>query len=208
MKAAPANRPKISKNRPQSQNIDERKNREVLKVNPTQCIWTDNDTNKKYLIDNKGSEPVYVNSVGQIPSRFALDVTGVKNYWERQKVVKSNTLAADQALAMKVEAPKSLVSVTKQRHQYYTPVQQKFYGYAQMPRQLGMPYQNQLEYQKLLKRHIDKGQMLQTFDFPATQGKMLNKKSEQTQQVLESYGTIPSNQRYGKRINLKLTMPD
>jgi len=26
--------------------------------------------------------------------------------------------------------------------------------------------------------------------------------------VLESYGTIPFNQRYGKRINLKLNMPD
>ena len=51
--------------RPQTQNKDERqKNRDVLKVNPTQCIWTDEDTNKKYLVNNKGSNPVYVNEVG------------------------------------------------------------------------------------------------------------------------------------------------
>ena len=51
-----------------------------MKVEPTQCIWTDIDTNKKYLIDNKGSDPVHVNNVGQIPSHFNLDVTGVINY--------------------------------------------------------------------------------------------------------------------------------
>ncbi len=51
-KGVPENRPKIEKNRPQSQNKDERQKREVLKVKPSQCIWTDNDTQKKYLIDN------------------------------------------------------------------------------------------------------------------------------------------------------------
>ncbi len=114
-------------------------------------------------------------------------------------------LAADQAQAMKVEKPKSLASVTKRRHQYYTPITQKFYGYAQMPRQLSMPYQNQQEYQKLLKRHVDKGQMLKTFDFPAKQGKELKSKTANTLATMQQYGTVPYNQRYGKRINLKLT---
>lgn len=49
--------------RPQTQQSkdDRQKNRDVLKVNPTQCIWTDDDTNKKYLVTNKGSNPVNVN---------------------------------------------------------------------------------------------------------------------------------------------------
>jgi len=35
-----------------------------MKVNPTQCLWQDYDTNRKYLIDNSGSEPVLVDNVG------------------------------------------------------------------------------------------------------------------------------------------------
>ena len=41
-----------------------------MKVEPTQCIWTDLDTNKRYLIDNRGSAPVQVNTAGQIPFHF------------------------------------------------------------------------------------------------------------------------------------------
>ena len=131
----------IEKKRPHTQAGDDRKKaRNTLKVEPTQCIWTDLDTNRKYLIDNKGSKPVYVNQVGQIPSRFNLDVTGVLRYKEWQGLASDDRLPQEQALAMKCETPKSLGNIQKKRHQYYTPIPQKFFGYAQMPRQMGMPY--------------------------------------------------------------------
>ena len=57
-----------------------------MKVEPTQCIWTDQDTGKRYLIDNKGSDPVRVNQIGQIPLRFNLGVTGTINYKQRQQL--------------------------------------------------------------------------------------------------------------------------
>ena len=83
--------------------------------------------------------------------------------------------------------------MTKRRHQYYTPVPQKFFGYSQMPRQQGLPYQNEQEYQKLLKRHIEKGQMLRTFDFPLKKGKEFEKKTDATEKTLSTYGVIASN---------------
>lgn len=72
------------------------------------CIWTDIDSNKRYLIDNKGGSPVFVNQVGQIPSRFTLGVTGVANYVTRDKMSKDERLPAEKALAIKYEKPKSL----------------------------------------------------------------------------------------------------
>lgn len=51
-----------------------------MKVEPSLCIWTDIDSNKKFLIDNVGSNPIYVNDVGQIPSRFSTGVTGFVNH--------------------------------------------------------------------------------------------------------------------------------
>ena len=113
-------------------------------------MWQDYDTNRKFLISNSGSDPVLVDNVGQIPSRFVADVTGVAHYVDRKKLVLDPRLSAEGALAMKVDEPKSLKNVTKRRHQYYTPVPQKFHGYSQMPRQLCMPYQNEPDYQKLL----------------------------------------------------------
>ena len=59
-------------------------NREVMQVEPTLALWTDLDTNKKYLVDNKGSSPVFVNQGGQIPSKFNLGVTGAINFQQRQ----------------------------------------------------------------------------------------------------------------------------
>ena len=58
-----------------------------MKVKPTQCLWQDFDNNRKYLINNGGSDPVLVDSVGQIPSRFVNDVTGVATYLDRQQLV-------------------------------------------------------------------------------------------------------------------------
>ena len=114
----------------------------------------------------------------------------------------------DEALAMKVEAPKSLTSVSRRRQQYYTPVPQKLHGYAQMPRQTVMPYQNETDYQKLLKRHMDRGQTLQSFDFPPTQGKQLRNKTEQTEAILYKYSSDAENKKFGVRMGLKLTKPD
>ena len=113
---------------------DRQKSRNTLKVAPTQCLWQDYDSSRKYLINNNGNDPVLVDGVGQIPSRFVNDVTGVADYLGRQQLVQDPRMKPDAALAMKVEAPKSLTSVTKRRHQYYTPVPQKLHGYAQMPR--------------------------------------------------------------------------
>ena len=101
-----------------------------MKVEPSQCIWTDLDTNRKYLIQNNGSDPVYVNQVGLIPSRFSQDVTGVLNYKKRQEFSMNDNLPADAALSVKCETPKSLSSINKKRNMYYTPVPQKFFGYS------------------------------------------------------------------------------
>ena len=76
-----------------SQQFRSRKNRDVLQVEPTQCIWSDNDTNRKYLITNKGGSPIFVNQVGQIPARFTRDVTGVLNYSQRQKASQNEQLS-------------------------------------------------------------------------------------------------------------------
>ena len=80
-------------------------------MEPTQCMWTDLDTNRTYLIDNKGSDPVKVNQVGQIPSCFNKDVTGVLNFSQRQNIVNDERLPADKGLSMKVETPKSLSNI-------------------------------------------------------------------------------------------------
>ena len=80
-------------------------------MKPTQCIWTDLDSNKKYMIDNKGNDPVYVNAVGQIPPRFNQDITGVSNYKQREVLSLDERCKQDQALAMKVETPKSLSNI-------------------------------------------------------------------------------------------------
>ena len=74
----------MKKSKTQTVGKDDRQaKRDAPDVKPTQCIWTDIDTNRKYLIQNKGNNAVYVNSGGQIPSRFNQDVTGVANYRER-----------------------------------------------------------------------------------------------------------------------------
>ena len=48
----------------------------------SQCLWTDLDTNKKYLIANQGGPDaaVFVNQGGQIPSRFTVNVSGWMGY--------------------------------------------------------------------------------------------------------------------------------
>lgn len=117
-------------------------------------------------------------------------------------------MKTDKALAMKVETPKSLASIMSSHNKKYTPIQSKFFGYAQMPRQMSMPYQNEPEYQKLLKRHLDKGHMLRNFDFPRTQGKGLRDKTNSTQNTLTKYSTTYGNRSYGERITLKLSKPD
>lgn len=50
--------------------------------------------------------------------------------------------------------------------------------------------------------------MLQSFDFPAVQGKRLSKKTESTEFTLNKYGVTAANKSYGERIGLKLTKPD
>ena len=55
---------------------------------------------------------------------------------------KDERLPTDRALAIKYEKPKSLNSTKSKQAQYYTPVQQKVFGYSQIPRQLCLPYQN------------------------------------------------------------------
>ena len=70
-----------------------------MKVNPTQCIWTDNDTNKKFLISNKGGPPVSVNVNGQIPSRFTHGVSGFLSFKQRNELSQDSRVSRDFALA-------------------------------------------------------------------------------------------------------------
>lgn len=43
---------------------DRQKSRNTLKVAPTQCLWQDYDSSRKYLINNNGNDPVLVDGVG------------------------------------------------------------------------------------------------------------------------------------------------
>ena len=73
---------------PTSSHKEDRSLRDQLKVEKTQCLQHDLDTGKKYLVNNKGDAPVAVNSQGQIPSKFNMNVTGVINYKQRQTMSK------------------------------------------------------------------------------------------------------------------------
>ena len=150
------------------------------------------DTNKQFLV-NKSGDPVSVDAVGQIPSRFFTDVTGFAGYRERQQKARDPRIKPDGQLAMRIDPPKSLTSVNKRRNPHYTPTPQKLYGYAQMPRQQALPYQNDSVFQKLLKRHVDKGQMLREFNFPLTQGKQLRTKAELTDNTFTKYCVNEAN---------------
>ena len=68
--------------------------------------------------------------------------------------------------------------------------------------------QNEQDYQKLLKRHMAKGQMLKNFDLPATQGRELRRKTADTEATLTKFANNPMNREYGRRISLKLSKPD
>ena len=74
---------------------ERQKNRQILNVTPSMSLWTDYDTNQKYLVENKGYDAVPVDAIGQIPSRFVQDVTGVKNYRDRKSLVKDPRLRPD-----------------------------------------------------------------------------------------------------------------
>ena len=130
------------------------------------------------------------------------------DFKERKKLAIDERASADQALRIKVDSPACLSNIQKKKQQLYTPVPQKFFGYSQMPRQTCLPYQNNTDYQKLLKRHMNKGQVLQTFDFPPNQGRQLKQKTESTEQTIAEYALSPENKRYGKRVSLRLTKPD
>ena len=67
------------------------------------------------MIENQGQNAVPVDAIGQIPSRFVQDVTGVMSYSERRTLVKDPRLRADESLAISVEVPKSLANVNKRR---------------------------------------------------------------------------------------------
>ena len=77
-----------------------------------------------------------------------------------------------------------------------------------MPRQLCMPYQNEPDYQKLLQRHIEKGSVMRSFDFPAMQGKLYRDKTDQTENALLRHSVTTPNKNYGSRISMKLSKPD
>ena len=186
--------------------------RDTLKVEKTQCLQYDYDTGKSFLITNKGEAPITVNKLGQIPYKFNADVTGHKNYIQRNQLscmyeTESRTLRAAQAnqahlkaLSVKVGAPKSLSNAKNARVKYYTPAKNKLFGYTQIPRQQVMPYQNDIQYQKLLKRHQDKGHLVENFDFPYSQGAQLKTKTENTINSISKYAISKKNIDYGMAI--------
>ena len=59
---------------------------------------------------------MHVNNVGQIPSHFNLDVTGVLNYKQRKQLLSDDRMSAEQGLFMKVETPKSLANINEKKH--------------------------------------------------------------------------------------------
>ena len=101
----------IKKHRPQTQDKGDRQNRDVLQVETTQALWTDIDTNRNFLIDNKGSSPVFVNHGGQIPSRFNRGVTGSINFQQRKQLTDREELSSQRSLSIKVESPNSLMNI-------------------------------------------------------------------------------------------------
>ena len=60
----------------------------------------------------------------------------------------------------------------------------------------------------MLKRHTKRGQVLQNFEFPAKQGMDFQKNTEATEYTLAKYANSAANQRYARRIKLKMTNPD
>ena len=75
------------------------------------------------MLDNTGKQAIKVNSSGQVPPRFNMDVTGKASYNKRQSIGSVDTgLKPDQVIASRCETPKSLADVTTRKHQYYTPI--------------------------------------------------------------------------------------
>ena len=83
---------------------------------------------------------------------------------------------------------------------YYVPANAKTFGYAQVPRQQVMPYQNEVQYQKLLKRHQDKGHDIENFEFPYNQGKVYKKKTEDTIDTLAKHAKSKYNIEYIEKV--------
>lgn len=70
---------------------------------------------------------------------------------------------------------------------------QKLFGYAQVPRQACQPYQNEQGYQRLIKRHLDKGNSLSQFEFPKKQGEAYKNNAEKTRAILAKFARSEAN---------------
>jgi len=63
-----------------------------------------------------------------------------------------------------------------------------------------MPYSNELEYQNLLKRHMDRGRLLTQVN-SQVQGKFYAKKIEETKRIFTRYCYDAKNRQYGASIS-------
>jgi len=74
-----------SNGRNQSQAHNDQRDQAILKVRPTKQLWTDQDTGKSFIIQNRGQQAISVDFNGTIPSRFDKNCSGRRNFQERQE---------------------------------------------------------------------------------------------------------------------------